>query len=387
MMNGNGENMNGRKESSMDDALNRMVAVASAAAGEQPAFIPSATWIGAKEGYYFGTTKEGTGYHVDAYQQEEEKPAALSSASTRQASRKRPRPQTAQDLLEEAERAVDPDSKILDLKPKSIKSAIVSLRKAAEKNELQRVQHADAPENFMESELALFQQISAFSAVAAAPALFSTMLQEGILEQLVPLLSHDNSDVAVTVVKVLVELIDADSPTPEMLEMAKALVTDGALKWSVANLGRLDPEQEEESAGIEEVLTLVESLIELNLVGGRSDDSESVPAYLVRETALVPWLFQQIETRQSGRAAEVLSLIMQQAEVHSAASRLDKHPSVLVALARRATVAVRGRDGNIATSYRYISQDAASLGRRMRLSRKCLFIAGFSPYIFIQSKR
>ena len=77
----------------------------------------------------------------------------------------------------------------------------------------------------MESELALFQQISAFSAVAAAPALFSTMLQEGILEQLVPLLSHDNSDVAVTVVKVLVELIDADSPTPEMLEMAKALVT------------------------------------------------------------------------------------------------------------------------------------------------------------------
>ena len=63
---------NERQKSSMDDALNRMVAVASAAAGEQPAFIPSATWKGSKEGYYFGTTKEGTGYHVDAYQQQEE---------------------------------------------------------------------------------------------------------------------------------------------------------------------------------------------------------------------------------------------------------------------------------------------------------------------------
>jgi beta-catenin-like protein 1 len=322
MMNGNGEKMNGK--SSIDDALNRMVAVASASAGEQPAFIPSATWKGSKEGYYFGTTEKGTGYHIDAYQQPDSEPAAVSSAPKQ--SRKRPRQQTAQDLLEEAERAVDPDSKILDLKPKSIKSAIVSLRKAAEKNELQRVQHADAPENFMESELALFQQISAFSAVAAAPALFSTMLQEGILEQFVPLLSHDNSDVAVTVAKVLVELIDADSPTPEMLEMAKALVNDEALKWSVANLGRLDPEQEEELAGVEEILTLVESLVELNLVGGRTDDFESVAAYLVRETALVPWLFQQIQARQSGRAAEILSLILQQAEVHSLLPDLTSIP-------------------------------------------------------------
>lgn len=325
MMNGNGEKHN--EKSSMDDALNRMVAVASAAsAGDRPAFLPSSTWQGSKEGYYFGTTEMGTGYHIDAYQQQEE--ATSATVSSTRPSRKRPRQQTAQDLLEEAERAVDPDSKILDLKPKAIKSAIVSLRKAAEKNELQRVQHADSPENFMESELALFQQVSAFSAVAAAPVLFNIMLQEGILEQLVPLLSHDNTDVAVTAIKVFVEWIDSsESPTPEMLELAKALVDDGALKWSVANLGRLDPEQEEEAAGIEEILTLVESLVELQLFAGGTDDgSESVATHLVRETSLIPWLFQQIEARQSGRAAEVLSLVLQQSEVHSLLPDLTKIP-------------------------------------------------------------
>jgi len=318
-MNGNGEKSHGK--SSMDDALNRMVAVASAAAEGRPPFVPSTTWQGSKEGYYFGTTDKGTGYHTDAYQQPQHV-QSTTAVSTKQ-SRKRPR-QTAQDLLEEAERAVDPDSKILDLKPKAIKGAIVSLRKAAENNELKRAQHANAPENFMESELALFQQISAFSAVAAVPTLFTTMLQEGILEQLVPLLSHDNSDVAITAIKVFVEWIDSESPTPEMLELAKALVDEGALKWSVANLGRLDVEQEEEAAGIEEILTLVENLIELSTLSG--GDGESVAKYIARETSLVPWLFQQIEARQSGRAAEVLSLILQQSEVHEILPDMTKIP-------------------------------------------------------------
>lgn len=311
------------QSSSMDEALNKMVAVASAAAvGDRPAFIPSSTWQGSNEGYYFGTTQEhGTGYHLDAHQQDDRKPAAVSN---NKASRKRPRQETAQDLLAQAELAVDPDSKILDLKPKAIKGAIVSLRKAAERNELQRAQYADTPENFMESELALFQQISAFSAVAAAPTLFETMLKESILEQLVPLLSHDNADVAMTVMKVFVEWIDSESPTPEMIQLAKALVDDGALKWSIANLGRLDPEQEEEAAGIEDVLTLVENLVELNLLAG--GDGESVATHLVKETSIVPWLFQQIESRQSGRAAEVLSLIFQQSEVHDVVPDLTKIP-------------------------------------------------------------
>ncbi len=314
----------------MDDALERMVAVptsAAAAGGDRPSFIPSDSWQGPKRGYYFGTTTEkGTGYHLDAYQQPSqgetnEQTAVRVSASSRP--RKRPR-QTPRDLLAEAERAVDPDSKILDLKPKAIKAAIVSLRKTKEKNELLRAQYSDTPENFMESELALFQQISAFSAVAAAPSLFGTMLDEGVLEHLVALLSHENSDVAMTAIKVFGEWIDPESPTREMLVLAKALIDDGALKWSIANLGRLDPEQQEEAVGIEDILTMVESLMELNLLA--QGDADSVATYLVRETSLVSWLFRQVEGRQSGRAAEVLSLILQQPEVHSILSDLTVIP-------------------------------------------------------------
>jgi beta-catenin-like protein 1 len=168
------------------------------------------------------------------------------------------------------------------------------------------------PEHFMESELSLFQQISAFSAFGADPSLYEILLQEGILEQFVPLLSHENSDVALTVIHVLVEWIDPEAPI-----MVETIVQDGALKWSIANLGRLDPKVEEDAVGIEDILTLVENTMEI-------DSNASVA--IVQQTSLLPWLFQQIETNQSGRAAEVLSLILQDSQVYSTFDDLTQVP-------------------------------------------------------------
>jgi beta-catenin-like protein 1 len=226
-------------------------------------------------------------------------------------SRKRPR-LTAQDLLQEAEEAVDPERKVLDLTPKAVRGACLALKKMCDKNQLQRAKYVDSPQHFMESELALFQQISAFSAFAADPSLYEVLLQEGVLDQFVPLLSHDNSDVALTVIHVLVEWID-----PEALYMVERIVSDEALKWSIANLGRLNPEVDEDAVGIEDVLTLVENSIEL-------DPKASVA--IVEQTFLISWLFQQIETRQSGRAAEVLSLVLQDSQVYSTFNDLSRVP-------------------------------------------------------------
>lgn len=297
-MNGNEDRDHGK--STLDDALDRMVSVASAATGDRPAFIPASTWQGSRDGYYFGTSERGTGYHIDDH-----------PSTTINQSRKKPR-FTAQDLLEEAEKAVDPDSKVLDLTPKAVKGACIALQKIADRNQLQRAKYADMPEHFMESELSLFQQISAFSAFGADPSLYEILLQEGILQRFVPLLSHENSDVALTVIHVLVEWIDPEAPI-----MVETIVQDGALKWIIANLGRLDPKVEEDAVGIEDILTLVENTMEI-------DSNASVA--IVQQTSLLPWLFQQIETNQSGRAAEVLSLVLQDSQVYSTFDDLTQVP-------------------------------------------------------------
>jgi beta-catenin-like protein 1 len=311
-MNGNEKRSNGKSTSTttMEDALDRMVSVsvATAAIGDQPAFIPASTWQGSKDGYYFGTSERGTGYHIDNQQHD-------STLTNQRQNRSGKRPRltlTAQDLLQEAERAVDPEQKVLDLTPKAVKGACISLKKICDKNQLQRAKYVDTPEHFMESELALFQQISAFSAFAADPSLYEILLQEGVLDHFVPLLSHDNSDVALTVIHVLVEWIDPEAPV-----MVERIVRDEALKWSIANLGRLNPEVEEDAVGIEDLLTLVENTIEL-------DPNASLA--IAEQTSLIPWLFQQIETRQSGRAAEVLSLVLQDSQVYSTFSDLSQVP-------------------------------------------------------------
>jgi beta-catenin-like protein 1 len=218
-------------------------------------------------------------------------------------------------LLQQAEKAVDPEQKVLDLTPRAVKGACIALKKISDKNQLQRAKYPDTPQHFMESELALFQQISAFSAFAADPSLYQILLQEGILDHFVPLLSHDNSDVALTVIHVLVEWIDPEAP-----HMLERIVKDEALKWSIANLGRLNPDVDEDAVGIEDVLTLVENSIEL-------DPNASVA--IVEQTLLISWLFQQIETRQSGRAAEVLSLVLQDSQVYSTFNDLSQVPAYL----------------------------------------------------------
>lgn len=323
-------------------------------------FIASKTWQGSKPGFYFGTSShEGTGYYRDTYQQQ------LQENDGQQKKRKRT-VQIAEDqnemrilrpehLLEQAEQKAK-DSTVIELTPKGLRSATNSLEKAVTQNAMQRAQYANEPEQYMESELQLYEHVTSLQAIAANVDLYQHLLdKDTLLGLLVQLLGHENTDVGASVISLFYEWVDPSLFTakdsdpnlvPILSQLASRILQD-AWETIVANLVRFQPPSTAEGSdqdddnnlkGTENVLSLMENLLEIDLLtpggllGNDDDDSNgntlSAAAYMVKETKIVSWLFLQIDDSEStstttttaefqGRCLELLAIVAQREDVHT----------------------------------------------------------------------
>jgi hypothetical protein len=264
-------------------------------------FIPSSTWIGIKEGYYFGTTKEnGTGYYRDdragngatpsipnestsskrkqrstltvTFDETQNQIQSIPSRKQQKVQQQNSLEMEGEYLLAQAEKEHS-DEKVLDLTPRGIQSAIATLNKLYNINSMQRVQSEQQEINQMsnlspslktknvtststdqlfQSEMALYQHLELFSSVSTQPQLYTywdcwTLSTE--------LLSHINSDISLALIHVWVEWLD-----PSVLEMndgnnaddesmllqdaqayfaTRMVQCDSLVELLVANLGRL----------------------------------------------------------------------------------------------------------------------------------------------------
>lgn len=324
----------------MDDALDRMMGVASTSSVP---FIQSKTWQGEKPGYYFGTSDEGTGYYLDRGGGNSNN----NSSSPSKAAKKRkritidegknqtkaiPSRMTPDELLQQAEKE-HADDKVLDVSPRGIPQALIGLTKLVHKNALQRAKYNDEPEQYLESELALHQQVQAFGAVATQPQLFQYVKDD--LSLFGELLTHVNTDIATAMMHVLVEWLDDvesnEENTQHIVTFAKRIVNDddtSILDLMIANLGRLenDDDDDEYQQGVEDVLTCVEQLVELELMTNVIlMDKVSVAEYIAKETTLLSWLIAQLP-RSHGRSAELLALLVQQPAMHTCIKDWTKLP-------------------------------------------------------------
>jgi beta-catenin-like protein 1 len=314
--------------SSVDEALDRIVIGGSD-------FIPSAEWAGSKSGYYFGTGPQGTGYYLEAEDQPKKKPRKdVRIAEDKNETRVIV---SAAELLEQAE-GMASNTKVVDLSPRGVKVAAVALEKAIQTNEIQRAKFSDDPSQYMESEIALYENIAMLKSFAAEPAkLYASLLEHDVVSTLLQLLLHENSDVVTTVVSVLLEwldsslLVDEDEGTlvPQVVAVASLLIKDGA-EYLVGNLSRLESTSDEDDQvgrGVEDTLALLENLMEMDLLTQQSAEegisvlpSElSVAATLCKQTPLVSWLFQQINdsTLMKDRALELLALLSTREDVYT----------------------------------------------------------------------
>jgi beta-catenin-like protein 1 len=361
--------------SSFQDALDRMAAMgggalaAAAATSATGEFIPSSTWKGRKEGYYFGTSDkaQGTGYYLDN--------------NTFDSKKKRKRSvQIAEDqnelriiepvsLLEQAEtRAKGSSSIVIELTPKGLRGATNSLAKIVTQNAMQRAEFSNDPEQYMASELALYEHIISLQAIAANLDLYQHLLLENesssLLVTLTQLLGHENVDVCASVIALFLEWVDpsllSDDDNnneqdllPILSQLAKTILQD-AWETMVANLARFQQQQslsssspaagggEQDEAedqnlkGVDNVLSLMENILEFDLLtpGGLLGESHnlSAAAHMVQETKIASWLFLQLvddddddnttssseESKEEfqARCLELLALLTQQEDVH-----------------------------------------------------------------------
>ena len=357
---------------SIESAIDRITSNALAASSSsQKDFIPSSTWQGSKSGYYFGTSHKLTGYHIDTCSKHEKRPRDETRGNvdnTDTTDRKRrvrfgqdqikfiaPKPskpsQSPAQLLQQAEERQDSlNTKTLDLSrgTASLKAFIKNLTKSIAKNELLRVEYPEDPSKFMESEVALYEDISALLDLAANVEYFKEFVKFGAVDQLLALLGHHNTDVALAVIRLFVELLDpglftgGDANSKEgMAALMAAFVGSGSSGGAglvIENLARLKDGEEEEMKGIDAILTLVENLMDLDQLGalrmgmelsaierdedaaGTADNSYvSVASVICQSTSFVAYLVEKIGENGSQvwsidaklHASELLAAILQ----------------------------------------------------------------------------
>lgn len=139
-----------------------------------------------------------------------------------------------------------------EIDSETFKRLILQLERRQLKNQEMRIKHADNPTKFMDSEFELFDIIKEMHVISTQPSLYDTAIQMNLLPQLLGLLSHENTDIACSVVALIQELTDLDD-VDEIEQVGRLMdaLIDGQITVAlVANMERLDENVREESEGI-----------------------------------------------------------------------------------------------------------------------------------------
>ncbi|KAJ8296204.1 Beta-catenin-like protein 1 [Rhodotorula toruloides] len=169
-----------------------------------------------------------------------------------------------------------------DLTPQSVRKQLLNLEKAVNKNRDLRTRFPSDPEKFVDSEFNLLEAIRAVFLFSTAPALaYPLMLENSTPNTFADLLSHENMDVPIAVVEVLEELLDpedleevdedeedgdgaVEKKRTAMKALLDGLVEAGVVDLVVAQLQRVNEEDEGERNGLFHTLGLIENLISLS---------------------------------------------------------------------------------------------------------------------------
>ncbi|ETV94342.1 hypothetical protein, variant [Aphanomyces invadans] len=121
--------------------------------------------------------------------------------------------------------ADDEGSAEFALNERVVKQMVSSLEKKLQKNDVLRSKYAAEPSKFMESEIALHEEITRIKDVATIPSLFHVLIQSEAIPLFVQLLTHENMDIRFDIIALLADVTDvADDDGPGEMEIAQTLV-------------------------------------------------------------------------------------------------------------------------------------------------------------------
>ncbi|CAN0444704.1 unnamed protein product [Ascophyllum nodosum] len=273
----------------MEDHFSRMLDASATGSAVQGTFIPSQRFEGRKPGYLFSKGAHGLGYYLDL--QSSDGDLIEKEMVEGGANKKRPRDQDTngegdgdrhvkrktkpvrledmplEDLDEEAiARMLEEADKeeVSEVDATGVKQLLLALERKINRNQMMRVKFPDQPERFVDSEVELDEAIKSLSVVAAAPELYPALVDAGAVTSLLGLLTHENTDISISVLLLLQELTDSDvlSETEEASVIIDAIVHKQGLELLVQNLSRLDETYEEDAKGVNTTMGVLENLLE-----------------------------------------------------------------------------------------------------------------------------
>jgi len=312
-----------------EETLDRLISIMKDTTGK--IFIPTKTWLGEKKSYYFGTGDEGTGYYIDKTQEKEGK---IGKTKQKKSVKIAEDQNEMKLLLKELEKKAE-QSSILELSAKGIQAASKSLESLYNKNAMRRAEYPDQPDHFMDSELALYEQLNALQALATDTTVYKYVLRSDLMSTLIQLLGHSNMDICSSVVSLLLEwidpsLVEEDLAVLPLLKNFAAATMEGWMLIS-ANLIKFqkdDDSQDRNLKGVDNTLSLMENILELDVLlpEGIIGKNVTVQNVMASESNIVSWLFINAENTDKlsnpneslkARCFELLALFSQSTDLYA----------------------------------------------------------------------
>ena len=135
---------------------------------------------------------------------------------------------------------------------RDVKKLASGLDRAVSVNEARRAKFDD-PKKYIDSEADLFAAVSSFVVLSEHPNLYPILVETGAVETLMGLFAHENVDIAISVLEVLVELTGEDveyGKESDMASLMDALFKDDGIEVMIGNLERLNEDKDDDRQGV-----------------------------------------------------------------------------------------------------------------------------------------
>ena len=135
---------------------------------------------------------------------------------------------------------------------RDVKKLASTLDRTISANESRRSKFDD-PTKYIDSEADLFAAVASFVVLSEHAHLYPVLIDTGAVEMLMRLFAHENVDIAISVLEVLVELTGEDVEYEKESDMAfliDALFKDDAIEVMIDNLERLNEEKDDDQQGV-----------------------------------------------------------------------------------------------------------------------------------------
>mgnify|MGYP003386555827 FL=1 len=321
----------------------------------KPAFLQSDSFTGKRAGYVFKNGINGVGYYLDSPSVSVgTNNSTLSAADFVEPSSKRARldvsasgPSSVSDESHSGAAGVGVDNSSADmdallkqgesvetLDAAQLKHMVLVLDKKITSNQLMRSKYPSQPERFMASELDLHGCIEELYSVAAYPELYQAFVDHGGVKFILGMVAHENTDISLTSVGFLHELLDPDmilapdniierdepgddndeeeaGPDGRRVNIAMCVVDSflegQGLELLVQNLTRLDESSEEDAEGVHNTMAVLENLMEIL--------PSRVATLVCEKTHILKFLILRLKSRTFDAnklyCSEVLSILLQ----------------------------------------------------------------------------